>query len=470
MLKRVLIANRGEIAVRIIRECLDSSVEAVAVYSEADRQALHAVIASRSVCIGPGKASESYLSINNLIEAAKGTGCDAVHPGFGFLSENGDFARACEDAGLKFIGPSSDVIDRMGNKAEARKLMQQAGVPVVPGSDGVVRNADEAAAEAERIGFPVLLKASAGGGGRGMRKVFDAEHVKEAFTAASLEAASCFGCGDMYVEKLIENPRHIEFQILADRFGNVVHLYERDCSIQRRNQKLVEEAPAWGLSEELREKMGAAAVKAARACGYENAGTVEFVVDKEENFYFIEMNTRIQVEHPVTEAVTGVNIVREQLRIASGLPLSISQADVTVTGHALECRITAENVFKDFMPCPGTVDFIHFPAGAGIRVDSALYNGCEISPYYDSMVAKVIARGETRLEAIRRMRRALEEMVITGVETTLPVQHLLMYNQAFLRGGYDTGFLEKELPEILNIYEEAGGRNDQLDQSISKKA
>lgn len=462
MLKRILVANRGEIAVRIIRECLDSSLEAVAVYSEADAQALHSIIASRSVCIGSGRAADSYLNTGNLIEAAKGTGCDAVHPGFGFLSENSDFARACEENGLKFIGPSSAVIDRMGNKAAARALMIQAGVPVVPGSDGVVKTWEAAKEIAEKIGYPVLLKASAGGGGRGMRRADNPDQIQEAFTAASAEAESCFGNGDMYVEKLILHPRHIEFQILADSQGHVVHLGERDCSIQRRNQKLVEEAPAWGLSEALRQAMGKAAVKAAQACGYENAGTVEFVVDQEDHFYFIEMNTRIQVEHPVTEMVTGVNIVKEQLRIASGLPLGFTQEDIGMNGHAIECRITAEDVFANFAPQPGTIDFIHFPAGAGIRVDSALYNGCDISPYYDSMVAKVIARGNTRLEAVRRMRRALEEMVITGVRTTLPVQHLLMYDQDFLRGGYDTGFMESHLPQILRIFEEAGGRDESI--------
>lgn len=462
MLKRILVANRGEIAVRIIRECLDSSLEAVAVYSEVDAQALHSIIASRSVCIGPGRAADSYLNIGNLIEAAKGTGCDAVHPGFGFLSENSDFARACEENGLKFIGPSSAVIDRMGNKSAARALMIQAGVPVVPGSDGVVKTWEGAKEIAERIGYPVLLKASAGGGGRGMRRADNPDQIQEAFTAASAEAESCFGNGDMYVEKLILHPRHIEFQILADSQGHVVHLGERDCSIQRRNQKLVEEAPAWGLSEALRQAMGKAAVKAAQACGYENAGTVEFVVDQEDHFFFIEMNTRIQVEHPVTEMVTGVNIVKEQLRIASGLPLGFTQEDIGMNGHAIECRITAEDVFANFAPQPGTIDFIHFPAGAGIRVDSALYNGCDISPYYDSMVAKVIARGNTRLEAVRRMRRALEEMVISGVRTTLPVQHLLMYDQDFLRGGYDTGFMESHLPQILRIFEEAGGRDESI--------
>ncbi len=462
MLRKVLIANRGEIAVRIIRECLDSSIEAVSVYSTADRQALHTIIATKAICIGGPRASESYLNISNIVEAAKACGCDAVHPGFGFLSENSDFARACEEAGIKFIGPASWTIDKRGNKAAARKRMVEAGVPVVPGSEGSVKDADEAAAIAEKIGYPVLMKASAGGGGRGMRKAYNPEEVREGFAAASAEAESCFGNGEMYVEKLIENPRHIEFQILADGFGNVVHLGERDCSIQRRNQKLVEEAPAWGLSSDLREKMGQAAVKAAKAADYENAGTIEFVVDKDENFYFIEMNTRIQVEHPVTEMVTGINIVKEQLRIASGIPLGFSQEEIQFSGHAIECRITAERVFDNFAPCPGQVEFIHFPAGAGIRVDSALYNGCEISPFYDSMVAKVIAKGNTRLEAVRRMRRALEETVITGVETTLPVQHLLMFNQEFLRGGYDTGFIENHLKDILDIYEAAGGKHESV--------
>lgn len=462
MLKRVLIANRGEIAVRIIRECLDSSIEAVSVYSTADSQALHRIIATRSVCIGGPRAGESYLNAANIIEAAKATGCDAVHPGFGFLSESSDFARSCEEAGLKFIGPPSKVIDMMGDKAAAKRMMRQAGVPVVPGSDGIAQTADDAEKEAERIGYPVLLKAAAGGGGRGMRRACCKEEVKDAFEAARAEAESCFGNGDMYVEELIENPRHIEFQILGDSFGNVIHLGERDCSIQRRNQKLLEEAPAWGLSEKLRGAMGEAAVKAAKACGYENAGTVEFIVDKDDNFYFIEMNTRIQVEHPVTEAVTGMNIVREQLRIAAGMPLSRTQEEVRTCGHAIECRITAEKVFENFAPCPGRIDFIHFPAGAGIRVDSALYNGCEISPYYDSMVAKIIAKGSSRLEAVRRMRRALEETVINGVQTTLPVQHLLMYQQDFLRGGYDTGFIEAHLPELLAIYEAAGGKDESI--------
>ncbi len=456
MLKKVLVANRGEIAVRVIRECADNSIATVSVYSTADKHSLHAIIGGESVCIGGPRATESYLSISNIIEAAKGTGCDGLHPGFGFLSENSELARQCREEGIKFIGPSAEVIETMGNKATARRMMIEAGVPVVPGSEGTVKSAEEALEIGRAMGYPILLKAAAGGGGRGMRRVYREEDVKEAFEAASAEALSCFGDGSMYVEKLIEKPRHIEFQILADSFGNVIHLGERDCSIQRRNQKMVEEAPAWGLSKELRAKMGQAAVKAAKAAKYENAGTIEFVVDKDDNFYFIEMNTRIQVEHPVTEMVTGVNIVKEQLRIASGLPLSKTQDDIKIQGHAIECRITAEKVFEDFRPCPGNVDFLHFPAGAGVRVDSALYNGCEISPFYDSMVAKVIVKGDNRLEAVRRMRRALEEMVITGVETTLPLQNLLMYNQAFMRGGYTTAFMEENLAGILQIYKAAG--------------
>ncbi len=458
MLKKVLVANRGEIAVRIIRECRDCGIEAVAVYSTADREAMHTSLAGKAICIGGPKAAESYLNINNIIEAAKATGCDAIHPGFGFLSENSDFARACTDAGLKFIGPDGSVIDRMGNKSAARSLMIETGVPVVPGSDGAVATADEAIAIAEKIGYPVLLKASAGGGGRGMRKAWTAEEVGQGFRAASAEAESCFGNGEMYVEKLIENPRHIEFQILADSHGNVIHLGERDCCIQRRNQKLLEECPAWEMPDQLREEMGQAAVKAAKAAGYEDAGTVEFILDNKGNYYLIEMNTRIQVEHPITEMVTGVNIVKEQLRIAAGMPLSVNQEDIKMEGHAIECRITAEKVAEGFAPNPGTVKFIHFPAGNGVRVDSALYSGCQISPYYDSMVAKVIVHGRTRLDAIRKMRRALEEAVITGVETTLPVQHLILYNQEFLRGSYDTGFMEKHLDDFVKIYLEAGGQ------------
>lgn len=459
MLKKILIANRGEIAVRIIRECLDMSIDAVAVYSTADRESLHKLIATESVCIGGPAPKDSYLNMANIIEAAKGTGAQAIHPGFGFLSESSQFARMCREEGLVFIGPSPETIELMGNKSAARELMQKSGVPVVPGSDGVVQDADEAMRIASEIGYPVLIKASAGGGGKGMRKAYSEEELRVGFAAASMEAENCFGDGSVYVEKLIENPRHIEFQIIADSFGNIIELGERDCSIQRRNQKLCEESPARNLPDEIRCKMKQAALKAAEAANYENAGTIEFIVDKDNNFYFIEMNTRLQVEHPVTEMVTGVNIVREQLRIASGMALSIKQEEVEPKGHAIECRITAEDVFADFRPDPGKIDFLHFPAGAGIRVDSALYNGCEISPYYDSMIAKVIVRGKNRNDAIRKMRRALEEMIITGVKTTLPVQHLLMYNETFIRGSYDTGFIENNLNRILGIYEAAGGRN-----------
>ena len=451
MLKKVLIANRGEIAVRIIRECYDNGIQPVAVYSTADRDSLHRKLAARSVCIGGPRAEDSYLTTGNIIEAALRTGCDGIHPGFGFLSENSGFARECREAGLVFIGPSPETIDQMGNKARARELMEKAGVPTVPGSDGTVKTAEEAAAVGDRIGYPVLLKASAGGGGRGMRRADSHEEALEAFTAASREAETCFGNGEMYVEKLILSPKHIEFQILADRYGNTIHLGERNCSIQRRNQKMLEEAPAWGISREMRDEMGRAAVRAAVAAGYENAGTVEFVTDREGNFYFIEMNTRIQVEHPVTEMVTGVNLIREQLRIAAGQKLSLSQEDVEIRGHAIECRITAEKPEAGFTPDPGKVRFLHFPDGNGVRVDSALYSGCEISPFYDPMIAKIIVRGDTRLEAVRKMRRALAETIIGGVSSTLPVQYLMMYNGAFLRGDYDTGFLEENLDQLVKM-------------------
>lgn len=460
MLKKVLVANRGEIAVRIIRECLDSSIEAVAVYSTADNLSLHRLIASQAVCIGGPQSKDSYLNMANIIEAAKGVNADAIHPGFGFLSESEEFASLCEKEGITFIGPSSKTIRLMGNKSAAKALMREAGVPVVPGSDGIVVNSEKAVEIAEQIGYPVLLKASSGGGGKGMRIANDAQEVRQGFAAASIEAENCFGDGSMYVEKLIQNPRHIEFQILADNHGNVISLGERDCSIQRRNQKLCEEAPAWNLPQDTKTAMSNAAIKAAKAANYVNAGTIEFVLDSQNNFYFIEMNTRLQVEHPVTEMVTGINIVKEQLRIASGLPLSIKQNDIKTTGHAIECRITAEDVFADFRPNPGKIDFVHFPAGAGIRVDSALYNGCEISPYYDSMIAKIIVKGDNRLQAVRRMRRALEEMVITGVKTTLPIQHLLMYNEEFLRGNYDTSFINKNFKRLLSVYEAAGGKDE----------
>ncbi len=459
MLKRVLIANRGEIAVRIIRGCMEMGIETVAVYSQADKDALHTVLADRAVCIGGPAPKDSYLNVNNIIEAAKLTGCDSLHPGFGFLSENSRFAEICCENGLKFIGPPAAAIALMGDKAAARELMGEAGVPVVPGTAGTCAGPARALQAARECGFPVLLKAAHGGGGRGMRRVDRESDVEAAFREASGEAESAFGDGAMYVEKLIENPRHVEVQILADEHGNVVHLGERDCSMQRRNQKLIEEAPAPRLPEETGAAMREAAVKAARACGYTGAGTVEFVVDKDGAFYFIEMNTRIQVEHPVTEAVTGIDIVKEQLRIAGGEELSFSQEDVRLNGHAIECRITAENVFNGFSPCPGKIDFLHFPGGPSVRVDSAIYSGCTISPYYDSMIGKIIVHGRNRAEAIRIMRRALSEAAVNGVKTTLPLSYIIMFDPEFMRGGFDTGFLERKMPELLDIYRKAGGED-----------
>lgn len=451
MLKRVLIANRGEIAVRIIRACRELEIETVAVYSTADAGALHTQLATRAVCIGPAKAADSYLNQTAVLSAAVESGCDAVHPGYGFLSENARFADLCQQCGLKFIGPSGDVIRRMGNKAAARALMQKAGVPVVPGSDGPVENADRARQIAGQLGYPVLIKASAGGGGRGMRRVDDPDQLDACFAAARAEAEACFGDGEMYLEKLILSPRHIEFQIMADGHGHVVHLGERDCSIQRKNQKLMEESPSKALSEDLRRRMGRDAVRAAKACGYEGAGTVEFVLDSAGNYYFIEMNTRIQVEHPVTEMVTGQDLVREQLRVAAGLELSFTQKDVALRGHAIEVRVNAEDPAQGFRPAPGMTRFVHLPGGCGVRVDSALYNGWELSPYYDSLAAKIIVHAPTRLQAIRRMRRALEELVIEGYPTSADLAHLILYEPEYLKGAYDTGYLERHLEELTAL-------------------
>lgn len=456
MLKKVLIANRGEIALRVIRECMDNGIKTVIIYSEADKDSLPVMMADQAVCIGPASPSESYLNQERIITAAKLTGCDAVHPGFGFLSENPDFAKQCEENGLKFIGPSSKVISEMGDKAKAKEIMKKAGVPVVPGSDGPVSSIEEAGKIAEEIGFPVLIKASAGGGGRGMRRADNAEVFPEAYRAASMEAEAAFGNGTVYVEKLIVNPRHVEVQVLADQYGNVIHLGERNCSIQRRNQKMLEEAPCFGLSSKTRRKLCHAAVTAAKACGYESAGTVEFVMDDQEQFYFIEMNTRIQVEHPVTEMITGVNIVLQQLRIASGAPLNISQEDIHFKGHAIECRICAEDAANGFSPAPGTIDFVHFPGGCGVRVESALFSGSTISPWYDSLAAKIIVHADTRVQAVRRMRRTLAETIIRGIPTTLDIQQLILYNRKFLRGSYTTGFAEEELPAMIRTLRTAG--------------
>ena len=451
MLKRVLIANRGEIALRIIRACRELDIETVAVYSEADESALHAQLATRALCIGPARAADSYLNQDALLTAARVTGCDALHPGYGFLSENPEFADRCTQQGLKYIGPSGDVIRRMGSKAAARTLAQSAGVPVVPGSDGPLKDVSQALELAGQVGYPVLLKASAGGGGRGMRQVDRPEDLEGAYQAAQAEAVACFGDGEMYLEKLVLSPRHVEFQIMADAQGHVVHLGERDCSIQRRRQKLVEESPSKALSPRLREEMGAAAVAAATAAGYVGAGTVEFVLAPDGRFYFIEMNTRIQVEHPVTELVTGRDLVREQLRVAAGLPLSFTQEEIQVSGHAIECRINAEDPEQGFRPCPGRTQFLHLPGGPGVRVDTALYTGYEVPPYYDSLVAKVLVHAPTRLEAIRRMRRALEELVVEGYPTNSALAHLIMHDPEFVRGQYDTGFLERNLEKLLEL-------------------
>ena len=452
MLKRVLIANRGEIALRIQRACRELDMETVAVYSQPDAEALHVQLATQAVCIGPARAVDSYLNQEALLTVAKATGCDGLHPGYGFLSENADFADACAREGITFIGPSGDTIRKAGSKSAARDIMKAAGVPVTPGSDGPVSSVEDALAAAERVGYPVLLKASAGGGGRGIRRCDSADVLPAAYAEAKAEARACFGDDEMYLEKLVLRPRHIEFQILADRHGNVIHLGDRDCSIQRRNQKLIEEAPARCLTPELRQAMGDAAVRAARAVGYEGAGTVEFLLDSDgEHFYFMEMNTRIQVEHGITELITGVDLVRQQLRVASGLSLDMTQEDITLTGHAMECRVNAEDPRQDFRPCPGTVEFLHFPGGAGVRVDSHLYNGCTLPPYYDSLAAKLMVHAPTRLEAIRKMRRCLEEFALEGFPTNAELSYQILYHPTFVRGGCTTAFLEENLPRLLDF-------------------
>lgn len=444
MLKKVLIANRGEIAVRIIRACKELGISTVAVYSEADKNALHTKLADEAVCIGAAKSSQSYLNIKNILEAACGTGADSIHPGFGFLSENANFAKMCAESNIKFIGPSYQVIDLMGNKSNAKELMKSAKVPVVPGSDGSVKSLDEAIQIVNRIGYPIMIKASAGGGGKGIRLVKTPEELEEAYEIVKQEAIVSFNDDEIYIEKFIENPRHVEIQVLADEFGNAIHLGERDCSVQRRNQKVLEESPSTVLDENLRKKMGDAAINAVKAAGYANAGTIEFLVDKHKNFYFMEMNTRIQVEHPVTEWVTGVDIVKEQLRIASGEKLSYTQNDITVNGHSIECRINAENPDNNFMPCPGTITDLNWPGGNGVRVDTAVYTGYKIPPVYDSMIAKIIVHAENRDAAIAKMKVALEECVIDGVTTNLDFLYQILENENFISGKFDTSFIKKE--------------------------
>ena len=442
MIRKLLIANRGEIAVRIIRACREMGIEAVAVYSEADKESLHTQLADEAICIGPGPSVKSYLNMESIISAAIVSGADAIHPGFGFLSENAIFAQICEQCGITFVGPPSQVIQNLGNKQIARNTMEAAGVPVIPGTTKAILDVETGAREASRIGYPVIIKAALGGGGKGMRTAFSPEDFELAFLTAQKESQIAFGDGTMYIEHFVEHPRHIEFQILADSHGNVVHLGERDCSIQRNHQKMIEESPSMAVSEELRKEMGIAAVKAAKAAHYVNAGTIEFLLEKTGKFYFMEMNTRIQVEHPVTEWVTGLDLVKEQLRIASGEALPFSQEDIHIQGHAIECRINAENPWKNFRPSPGTITDLHLPGGQGIRVDTGIYNGYQIPPYYDSMLAKLIVHGNNREEAIAKMKSALGEMIIQGVDTNVDYQFEIMNDPDYRKGVFDIGFLE----------------------------
>ena len=450
MWKKVLIANRGEIAVRIIRACREAGLQCVTVYSTADRNALHAEIADESVCIGPPSVQESYLNRNALIAACQNTGASALHPGFGFLSESAEFAQLCIDNGITFIGPSPESIAMLGDKARAKETMKAAGVPVIPGSDGAVSSVEEAKRIAAEIGYPVLVKASAGGGGRGIRRVNSPEELEEQMSVAKEEAKMFFDNDEVYLEKLILGPHHVEIQIIADQMGNTVALGERDCSMQRRNQKVLEESPSPLMTPELRSAMQEAAVRAAKACGYYNAGTIEFLVDSDRNFYFMEMNTRIQVEHPVTEWVTGVDLVQTQLLVAQGKPLPFTQKDIEVRGHAIECRINAENPDQDFRPSPGTIRSLHIPGGPGVRVDSAVYQGYTIPPYYDSMIAKLIVHAQTRHEAIMKMRWALAEFIVDGIDSNIDFQLRLIKNKDFEAGSYDNSFLEKFLRDQKN--------------------
>ncbi|AET66707.1 acetyl-CoA carboxylase, biotin carboxylase subunit [Desulfosporosinus orientis DSM 765] len=445
MFKKILIANRGEIALRIIRACRELDIETVAVFSEGDREALHVKAADEAVCIGPVASARSYLNIPNIISAAELTGVDAIHPGYGFLSENARFSEICESCNISFIGPSPKVIETMGDKAMARKTMISGGVPVVPGSKDIITDEKTAEKVAEEIGYPVLIKASAGGGGKGMRVAQNAKELHKSILAAQNEAQASFGNAEVYLEKYVEEPRHIEIQILGDNYGNVVHLGERDCSLQRRHQKLLEESPSSAINPELRDRMGAVAVQAAKSANYSNAGTIEFLLDRHGNFYFIEMNTRIQVEHPVTEMVTSLDLVKEQIRLAAGEPLGYTQEDIQMRGWAIECRINAEDPDKNFMPSPGLINIYHAPGGPGVRVDSAVYQGYTVSPYYDSMLGKLIVWGATRQEAITRMKRALEEYVIDGIHTTIPFHLKVLDNAFYQRGEVYTNFIQRRI-------------------------
>lgn len=443
MLKKILIANRGEIAVRIIRACREMGIRTVAIYSEADKEALHTKLADESICIGPAPSNKSYLNMKAILEAICLTGSDSVHPGFGFLSENVTFAKMCEEIGIKFIGPNYKLIELLGNKSKAKETMKNVGVPVVPGSEGIINSKKEAIELAEKIKYPVILKASAGGGGRGIRVAYSKTELEKEYDIVKQEAKVSFNDDSIYIEKFIENPRHIEIQVLADEKGNCIHLGERDCSIQRRNQKVLEETPSQILNEETRKKMGEIAVKAVKEIGYSNAGTIEFLVDKNKDFYFMEMNTRVQVEHPVTEMVTGVDIIKEQIKIASGEKLSCKQEDIKIKGHSMEVRINAENPEKNFMPAPGMITGLHLPGGNGIRVDTAIYDGYNVPPTYDSMLAKLIVYGKNREESILKMRSALSETVIEGITTNIDFLLKILNNKDFQDNNYDTSFIAK---------------------------
>ncbi|CAN5584114.1 acetyl-CoA carboxylase biotin carboxylase subunit [soil metagenome] len=441
MIKKILIANRGEIALRIIRTCKQMGIKTVAVYSEADKDSLHVKFADEAVCIGAPISKESYLNVPRIMSAASITNADAIHPGYGFLAENADFSGICLDSNINFIGPLPEMITAMGNKSSAKETMIKAGVPVVPGSDGVVKTLEEAKEIIKSIGVPVMIKASAGGGGKGMRIVRDEEEIEKAYVNAKIEAENSFSNDEVYIEKFVENPRHVEIQILGDKHGKIIHLGERDCSVQRRHQKLIEESPSPFINEELRQKMGEAAIKAGKSVNYIGAGTIEFLVDKNKDFYFMEMNTRIQVEHCITEEVTGIDLIKEQIRIANGE--KISTESVTFTGHAMECRINAEDFEHNFRPSPGLITAIHIPGGFGVRVDSHCYAGYTIPPYYDSMIGKLITHAPTRDEAIKKMSVALNEYIIEGIKTTIPFHQMIMTNEKFLSNDYDTSFIEK---------------------------
>lgn len=443
MIRKVLIANRGEIAVRIIRACREMGIESVAVYSEADRESLHTQLADEAVCIGPPSSAESYLSMERILSAAITSGADAIHPGFGFLSENSRFAELCEQCGLIFIGPKAEVIQKMGYKSQARNTMIEVGVPVIPGSKEPIFHANAGAKIAQTIGYPVIIKAALGGGGKGMRVCNTPDEFEQNFRMAQKEAEMAFGDGTMYLEHFVRHPRHIEFQILADEYGNVIHLGERDCSIQRNHQKLIEESPCAAISPKLRKAMGKAAVKAAKAVGYTNAGTVEFLLEKTGKFYFMEMNTRIQVEHPVTEWVTGIDLIKEQIRISSGQPLQLKQEDVRLSGHAIECRINAEDPSHNFRPSPGVIKELHFPGGNGVRIDSAIYNGYQIPAFYDSMLAKLIVHADTREEAVLKMRSALGEVIVEGIQTNINYLYDILGHSDYCSGEFDIEFIEK---------------------------